>query len=61
LASFLGVPTQLARQAVIGVDHEFYGEVRLGESNRGQFDIPIVGWRRTMPNQSAEEQLRLLP
>jgi hypothetical protein len=52
---FLGGPTQLARQAGLGVDHECYGEVCLGESNLGQFDVPIFGWRRTMPNQSAEE------
>jgi hypothetical protein len=34
---------------------------RLGESYRGQFGIPIFGWRQTMPNHSAEEQFRLLP
>jgi hypothetical protein len=61
LVSFLGGPTQLARQGGFGVDHEFYGEVCLGESYRGQLGIPIFGWRQTMPNHSAEEQLRLLP
>jgi hypothetical protein len=53
LASFLGVPTQLARQAVLGVDHECYGQVRSGESYRGQFDIPIFGRRQIMPNHFA--------
>jgi hypothetical protein len=61
LASFLGVPTQLARQAGFGVDHECYGEVCLGEPYRGQFSIPIFGWRQTMPNHFAEKQLRPLP
>jgi hypothetical protein len=57
LASFLGVPTELARQAGFGVDHECYGEVCLGESYPGQFGIPIFGWRRlcriTSPRNSS--------
>jgi hypothetical protein len=52
-----------SRRAKAGfrVNHERYDEVCLGESYRGQFGIPIFGWRQTMPNHSAEEQLRLLP
>jgi len=32
-----------------------------GESYRGLLGILIFGWRQTMPNHFAEEQLRLLP
>jgi hypothetical protein len=41
--------------------HEYYGEVCLGESYRGQFGIPVFGWRQTMPNRFAEKQIRPLP
>jgi hypothetical protein len=54
-------PRSWRAKARSGVDHEFYGEVCLGESYRGQLGIPSFGWRQTMPNHSAEEQLRLLP
>jgi hypothetical protein len=33
----------------------------LGRIFRGQFGIPIFGWRQIMPNHFAEKQLRPLP
>ncbi len=45
LASFLGIPSSWRAKAGFRVDHECYGEVCLGESYRGQFGIPIFGWR----------------
>jgi len=67
LASFLVLwrassasPRSWRAKAGFRVDHECYGEVCLGESYRGQFGIPIFGWRRTMPNHSSEEPFQAM-